>query len=112
LDVPFSFSHGWKQDENQFKKIAKQIQERQLLDKLAEQGLNHTVNLPRLLFLANLWGDFYIEAKYGYEAGNLAPAKDLCKEGEAKLAEQHALECYDAAYQVRSLGERQLAALL
>lgn len=111
LDIEYSPSHGWKQDKKQFDKIAEQIQKRELLDQLAEQHLNHTVHLPRLLFLVNFWGDFYIEAKYGYEVGNLAPAKDLCKKEDAELAERHAQECYGAASQLRSLPEEQLDAL-
>jgi hypothetical protein len=82
------------------------------MDKLIEQNLQSSVYLPRLLFLANLWGDFYIEAKYGYEAGNLASAKDLCKEDEARLAERHAKECNDAASRMRYLDEKQLEAML
>jgi HEPN domain-containing protein len=112
LNIEFSFSHGWKEDEKKFRQIAEQIQKRKLMDKLIERHLQHSVYLPRLLFLANLWGDFYIEAKYGYEAGNLASAKDLCKEDEARLAERHAGECYNAAYQMRYLNEKQLEAML
>jgi hypothetical protein len=34
----------------------------------------------------NFWAQFYITAKYGLEAGYLAPAKDLFKKEEAELS--------------------------
>jgi HEPN domain-containing protein len=112
LDITFSLSHGWEQDKKQFIDIAEQIQKKQLIDKLTAQYLNHIVNLPRLLFLVNFWAQFYIAAKYGFEAGYLAPAKDLFKKEEAELAIQHAQECYQAASHLRYLSEDKMAALL
>jgi HEPN domain-containing protein len=112
LDITFSHSHGWEQDKKQFATIAEQIQKKQLIDKLTAQYLNHIVNLPRFLFLANFWAQFYNTAKYGLEAGYLAPAKDLFKKEEAELAVQHARECYDAASHLRHLDEDKMAVLL
>lgn len=112
LDIAFSPSHGWEQDRKQFAIIAEQIQKRSLIDKLTAQYLNHTVNLPRLLFLMNFWAQFYSTAKYGLEAGYLAAAKDLFKKEEAELAAKHAEECYSATSQLRHLPEDKMAALL
>ena len=112
LDITFSPSHGWEQDKKQFVTIAEQIQEKQIIDKLTAQYLNHIVNLPRFLFLVNFWAQFYTTAKYGFEAGYLAPAKDLFKKEEAELAVQHAQECYRAASHLRYLSEDKMAALL
>lgn len=110
LDIEFSFTHGWKASKDSFDKIAQEIQARRLLPKLAEK-YNYLTPLPRLLFLANFWGDFYIEAKYGYEKGNLASAQELFKKEEAELAEKHATECYISASQIRNLKEEELAVL-
>lgn len=112
LDVTFPPSHGWEQDKKQFAAVAAQIQKKQLIEKLTAQYLNHAVNLPRLLFLLNFWAQFYITAKYGFEAEYLAPAKDLFKEKEAELAVQHAEECYNAASHLRYLNDDKMAALL
>jgi HEPN domain-containing protein len=112
LDIVFPPRHGWEQDKKPFSAIAKQIEERQLTDRLSAQYLDHTVNLPRLLFLVNFWAQFYIAAKYGFEAEYLAPAKALFKKEEAELAVQHAQECYQAASRLRYLGEDKMAALL
>jgi len=112
LGITFSPSHGWEPDKKQFASIAEQIQKRRLIDKLTAQYFNHTVNLPRLLFLMNFWAQFYSTAKYGYEAGDLAPAKDLFGKGETELALQHAQECYAAASQLRYLPEDKMVALL
>lgn len=112
FDVTFSPSHGWEQDKKQFAAIAEQIQKKQLIEKLTAQYLNHAVNLPRLLFLLNFWAQFYITAKYGFEAEYLAPARDLFKQKEAELAVQHAEECYQAATHLRYLNEDKMAALL
>ena len=112
LGIAFSPSHGWAQDKKQFATIAEQIQKRHLIEKLTAQYLNHTVNLPRLLFLMNFWAQFYNTAKYGLEAGYLAPAKDLFKKEEAELAVQHAQECYTAASQLRYLPEDKMDTLL
>lgn len=112
LDITFSSSHGWEQDRKQFAAIAEQIQKKQLLEKLTAQYLNHVANLPRLLFLVNFWAQFYTTAKYGFEAGYLAAAKDLFKKEEAELAIQHAQECHQAASHLRYLSEDKMTALL
>lgn len=112
LDIAFSLSHGWEQDKKQFASIAEQIQKRHIIDKLAAQYLDHAVKLPRLLFLMNFWAQFYNTAKYGYEVGDLAPARDLFGKGETELAVQHAQECHAAASQLRYLPEDKMAMLL
>lgn len=112
LAVTLPPSHGWEQDKKPFANIAEQIQEKHLVDKLTAQNLNYAVNLPRLLFLMNFWAQFYITAKYGLEAGYLAPAKDLFKKEEAELAVKHAEECYQGVSQLRYLPEDKMAALL
>jgi len=110
LDIKYQRSHGW--NEEQFSTIAKQIQERQLLDRLKAQNLGYAIRLPRLLFLANFWAQFYLPAKYGFEAGYLASARDLFVKEEAELAAQHAEECYWAALQLKFLSEEKLAAIV
>jgi HEPN domain-containing protein len=110
LAIEFEPRHAWNGDE--LASIAEQIQRRHLLETLKEQHLDHCAHLPRLLLLMNLWGPFYVPAKYGFEAGHLAPAEDLCGEGEAELALQHAAECHAAASELRHLSEERLAALL
>ena len=112
LDIKYSRSHDWAPDRKEFTGIAQQIQERKLLDKLAEQYLDHTIRLPRLLFLMNFWAQFYITAKYGFEAEYLASAHDLFNKEEAELAVQHADECYRASSQIRYLNEDKLDALV
>jgi len=112
LDIKYSRSHEWAPDKKEFAGIVQQIQERQLLDKLAKQYLDHTIRLPRLLFLMNFWAQFYITAKYGFEAEHLASARDLFNKEEGELAVQHADECYRAASQLRYLNEDKLAALV
>ena len=112
LDIKFSQSHGWAQDKKHFADIARQIQERQLLDRLTDQYLDHIIRLPRLLFLMNFWAQFYITAKYGFEAEHLASAQDLFNKEEANLAVRHAGECYRAASDLRYLSEDKLAAVL
>jgi HEPN domain-containing protein len=112
LDITFPRRHGWEQDSKEFTAIAEQIQKKQLIDKLTAQSLNYIVNLPRFLFLVNFWSQFYKTAKYGFEAGYLAPAKDLFKKEESELAEQHAQECYQAASHLRYLSEDEMATLL
>ena len=82
------------------------------MEKLANQYLDHTIRLPRLLFLMNFWAQFYITAKYGFEAGYLASARDLFNREEADLVVKHADECYRAASQLRYLNEDKLAALV
>lgn len=112
LDIKYSRSHEWAPNKKEFAGIAQQIQERQLLDKLAKQYLDQTIRLPRLLFLMNFWAQFYITAKYGFEAEHLASAHELFNKEEAELAVQHADECYRAASQLRYLNEDKLAALV
>lgn len=112
LDIKYSRSHEWAPDKKEFAAIAQQIQDRQLLDKLAKQYLDHIVCLPRLLFLMNFWAQFYLTAKYGFEAEHLASARDLFNKDEAELAVQHADECYRAASQLRYVNEDKLAALI
>ncbi len=108
LDVEFPKAHGW--DKEKLAKIAEQIQKIRLLDKLAEKYLH--MGLPRLIFLANFWDQFYLTAKYGMEAGYLASAQDLFGRAEAELAVSHAQECHAAASQLRFLPEEELAALI
>jgi HEPN domain-containing protein len=108
LNVEFQKKHGW--DKENLAKIADQIQKNKLLDGLADKHLY--IRLPRLIFLANFWDQFYLTAKYGMEAGYLASAQDLFGRAEADLAVTHAHECYNAAHQLRYLPEDQLAALI
>lgn len=108
LDIPYPLTHGWSRKE--LGEIAKRIQERDLLNRLAAQDLHH-IRLPRLLFRANFWSQFYLEAKYGIEAGYLAPAQDLFEKEDAELAVKHANECYYAAFILRSVSQERLAAL-
>lgn len=111
LRVEFPLTHGWNNES--LTRIADQIQKRQLLSKLQEQGsLYWVARLPRLLLLTNFWAQFYLPAKYGMEAGRLAPPQDLFEEGEAKLAVQHAEECYRAASGLRYFDEDKLATLV
>lgn len=112
LNIEFPPTHEWKPDRKEFAVIARQIQERQLLHKLAKQYLDNVIRLPRLLFLMNFWAPFYITAKYGFEAEFLAPAKDLFGREEAELAVQHAQECLSAANSLRYLEKEKLAALI
>jgi hypothetical protein len=80
-------------------------------NKIAKQYLDSSIRLPRLLLLMNFWAQFYITAKYGFEAEYLASAKDLFGEGEAELAIRHAKECLSAARQLRYLEKERLASL-
>jgi HEPN domain-containing protein len=109
LELDFPHSHGW--NEKQLREIAEQIEKQRLLTRLKEQYLNH-IRLPRLLVLVNFWEQFYIQAKYGIEAGNLAPAQDLFEKAEADLAIAHADECLRQANQLRFAPEEKLAAML
>jgi HEPN domain-containing protein len=109
LEIEYPRTHGW--DEKELRKVAEQIEKRKLLTRLNEQYLNH-INLPRLLILVNLWDQFYIQAKYGIEAGNLAPAQKLFTRPEAELAIAHADECLHAATAIRHAGGEKLSALL
>ena len=111
LRVEYPPAHEWAPDKKSFAAIARQIEERQLLEKLASQCLNHSIPLPRLLLLMNFWGQFYLASKYGFEAEHLSSAQDLFKPEEAKLAVQHAEECYRAASALRYHDREKLAAL-
>jgi len=110
LEIEYPPTHGWNKEE--FSRIARQIQKRQLLDRLKAQGLYYSSRLPRLLLLANFWAQFYLPAKYGFESGYLAPPQDLFTKQEAELAVQHAEECYQAALELRYLAEDKLTAIL
>ncbi len=74
--------------------------------------MDYALRLPRLLFLLNFWAQFYITAKYGFEAEHLASAQALFEREEAELALRHAEECLQAATRVRFLDEETLAALI
>ena len=108
LGIEYKLKHHW--DWEEFVAIAKQIQQRQLLDKLTEQDVYRCSRLPRLLLLANLWGHFYLPAKYGFP-GDLASAQDLFEKQEAELAVRHAEECYQAAQELRYLERHKLSAI-
>lgn len=110
LDIEYAHAHGWTKE--QLEKIAKPIRERQILERLAQANLNVSVPLPRLLFLANFWAQFYIQSKYGLEAGYLASAKDLFEHEDAELAVRHADQCHGAASRLRYLDEEKLAAIV
>ncbi len=109
LGIDYPASHGW--DEKQLAKIAAQVQDRKLPQRLAEQELGY-IRLPRLLILVNFWEQFYIQAKYGIEASNLAPPQDLFEREDAELAVRHADQCLSAADHIRYLSEERLAAIL
>ena len=112
LCIKYPKAHEWAAEKAPFATIAQQIQERRLIEKLANQYLDYIVPLPRLLLLMNFWGQFYLVSKYGFEAEHLAAAQDLFKPDEAKLAVQHAEECYHAALALRHHDKEKLAALL
>jgi HEPN domain-containing protein len=107
LDLEYAHVHGWNKE--QLERIAKQIRDRHVLERLAAANLGVYVPLPRLLFLGNFWAQFYIQAKYGMEAGYLASAKDLIDHAEAEIAVSHADQCYGAALRLRHLDEQKLA---
>jgi len=108
LEIDFQKSHGW--DKEKLNKIAEQIRDRELIQKLEAQYVY--IKLPRLLFLANFWDQFYLLAKYGMEAGHLATARELFEKEDAELAVQHAKDCYNAASQLKHLSEERLNAVL
>ena len=60
----------------------------------------------------NFWGQFYLTAKYGFEAEYLASAQELFKAEEAQLAVRHAEECYRAASALRYYDKGKIATLL
>lgn len=110
LGVEYASSHGW--DKAQFSTIAEQIHARKLVERLTAKNLSHTIRLPRLLLLANFWNHFYLPAKYGFEAGYLAPPQELFDKQDAELAVQHAEECWRAATQLRYLPEDELVTIM
>jgi HEPN domain-containing protein len=112
LDITYPPAHEWQPDGKPFRDIAKQIRTRRLLERLAAQHIDHSVRLPRLLFLMNLWARFYLTAKYGFEVEQLAPASELFERDEADLSIQHADECLRAARFVLYLDHEKLASLL
>lgn len=112
LGIEYPRAHEWAPEKKPFAEIAQQISEKRLVEKLASQSLGHSVALPRLLLLMNFWGQFYLSAKYGFEVEHLASAQDLFRTEEAKLAVQHADECYRAASALRYYDKDKLAALL
>lgn len=111
LNIQFSKKHGWEVDKEEFEKIAKQINDRNILEKLSNENLSH-IRLPRLIMLMNFWSQLYIPSKYGYSTNDLAPAKDLFDGKEAKLAVEHAEECYNYANILIHLSEDRLKKLL
>lgn len=112
LDVRYPRAHEWPAEGKALAEIARQIRERELLTRLEEQHLSHSVPLPRLLLLLNFWAQFYLVAKYGFEAEQLAPAKDLFARSDAALAVEHAEEAKRAASMLIYLPEDRLNALL
>jgi HEPN domain-containing protein len=110
LNVTFPLSHGWNRQ--QLAEIAKHIKDHDLLSRLAGQHLDYSVPLPRLLFRANFWSQFYLEAKYGIEAGHLAPAQELFEREDAELAAKHADDCLRAARTLLFHPEDKLAELV
>jgi len=108
LQIRFDYVHGWRG--KSLENIAQQIAERRLLAKLAEQNIVG-VDLPRLLFLADFWAQFYLTAKYGLEAGYLASARELFKKDEAELAVRHGSECLSAAWRIVDLSNEALATI-
>lgn len=110
LDLDFNKSHGWS--EKQLSTLAEQINKRGLLEKLRTTDIGCPINLPRLCFLVNFWSEFYLLAKYGMEAGNLATPRELFEKAEAELAIRHAEECLNAASAIRYLPEEQMHRLI
>jgi HEPN domain-containing protein len=94
VNIEFPRCHGW--NEKQLKEIVEQITTSTVSARLSQLGLS-PARLGRLLALVNLWNQFYIQAKYGIEAGNLASAQDLFTDKEGELAVAHAEECWYAA---------------
>ena len=111
LNIQYSKRHGWEANKEEFEKIAKQIGDANILEKLSNENLSH-IRLPRLIMLMNFWSQLYLPSKYGYSANDLAPAKDLFDVKEAKLAVEHAEECYDSANILIHLTEDKLKKLL
>lgn len=110
LDVQFPPKHGWSKDD--VKEIARQINERDLLGKLSAAYLGGLVPLPRLIHRMNFWSQYYLESKYGIEAGLLASAESLFERADAEHAIGHAVGSLAAAQAIDNLEEEKLAELL
>ncbi len=106
LDVEYPQDHRWTY--NGMSGIAKQVRQRGLLARLDA----NRIDLPRLLLVANFWGQFFLPVKYGYDSYFLAPPQDLFGEAEAKLAQQHALEAYGTATNLAALSDRNMESIL
>lgn len=105
LEIEYEPRHAWSK--KQLSSIAQQIQERQILHSLKDQGVE-IVRLPRLLFLMNFWASAYLPSKYGMEEAYLASAQDLFERQEVELALQHAKECYQSALKLNRLSKCKL----
>jgi len=112
LDVRYPRAHEWPAEGKALTEIARQIRKRELLTRLEEQHLSHSVPLPRLLLLLNFWAQFYLVAKYGFETEHLAPAKDLFTRSDVAFAVEHADEAKRAASMLMYLPEDRLNVLL
>ena len=112
LGIRYTPRHEWEPTKKEFSCIAKQIRERQILSKLRKQYLQHSIPLPRLLFLMNFWAQFYIPAKYGFEVELLSSAEDLFRKEDAELAVRHAEECHRAAQELKWLEKNKLASIV
>jgi HEPN domain-containing protein len=112
LGIRYPRAHEWPANGKAFADIAHQIRERELLTRLEEQHLSHTIRLPRLLFLLNFWAQFYLTAKYGFEVEHLAAARELFDTADARLATEHAEESLRAAQTVLHLDEKRRLAIV
>ena len=110
LNVEFPPKHKWSKDD--LRKIADQINQRRLIDKMKNHGLYWPTHLPRYLAIMNLWGDLYLFAKYGLESVGLASSEELFQHGEAELAVEHANECLRAASELSYLQPDKLASII
>ena len=75
-------------------------------------GTLSSIGSDTLLNLMNFWGGFYLLAKYGMEAGNMATASELFRKEEADIAVLHVAECHDAASRLRYLPDADFRRLL
>jgi len=95
LNIDYPSRHEWKPEDKSFDKIASQIRDKKIIEKL--EAAHYPYRIPRLMLIVNFWAQFYGIAKYGIEKGNLASARDLFpSDDEAKLAIKHAHECDSA----------------
>ena len=101
LGIEYPRTHGWNKE--QLAKIAEQIHKRRILERIEAQNPYLASKLPRLLFLANFWAQFYLEAKYGIEPFYLASAQNLFDKPEVDAALAHARECHNAALNFKGL---------